>query len=65
LHLQEVVAGLVLGYGEGHSSTPADPVLGVFLDAAGDVPQAGGNGVAASVHLAGCSGGCGVEGLGL
>jgi hypothetical protein len=40
-------------------------VPGVFLDAAGDVPQAGGNGVAASVHLAGCSGGYGVEGLDL
>ena len=65
MHLQEVVAGLVLGYGEGDSSTPADPVLGVFLDAAGDVPQAGGDGVAASVHQAGCCGSCGMEGLDL
>ena len=65
MHLQEVVAGLVLGYGEGHSSTPADPVLGVFLDAAGDVPQAGGDGVATSVHRPGCGGNCGVENLDL
>ena len=59
------MAELVLGYGEGNSSTPTDPMLGNFSDATGDVPQTGGDGVAASVLRAGGGGGCGVEGLDL
>ena len=59
------MAGLVLGYDEGHSSAPADPVSGDLLDAARNVPQAGNDNVTASVHRAGCGGGCGVEGLDL
>jgi len=59
------VARLVLGCGKGHSGTPVDPVSGDLSDAAGDVPQATGDGVTASVHRPGCGGGCGVEGLDL
>ena len=36
--LQEVVAGLVLSCGKGHSSTTTDPMPGNLPDAAGDVP---------------------------
>ena len=59
------MAGLVLGCGKGHSGTPADPVSGDLLDAAGDVLQKVGDGVATSGHRAGGGGGCGVEGLDL
>ena len=64
-HQQEVVAGLVLGCGEGHSTTPADPMPGDLSDTTGDVPQMGGDGVTASVHRLGGGGSCGVEGLDL
>ena len=63
--MQEVVSGLILGCGKGHSGTPADPVSGDLSDAAGDVPQAGGDGVAASVHRCGGGGRCSMEGLDL
>ena len=65
LDLQEVVAGLVLGCGEGHSSTAVDPMSGNLPDVAGDVPQTGGDGVAASIHRPGGGGCCGMEGLDL
>ena len=56
---------LVLGCGEGHSSTAVDPMFGNLPNVAGDVPQTGGDGVAASVHRPGGGGCCGVEGLDL
>ena len=65
LDLQEVVARLVLGCGEGHSSTAVDPMFGNLPNVAGDVPQTGGDGVAASVHRSGGGGRCGMEGLDL
>jgi len=40
LHLPEVVAGLVLGCGKGHSSTPADPVSSDLSDTAMVSPRA-------------------------
>ena len=65
LDLQEVMAGLVLGCGEGHSSTAVDPMSGNLPDVAGDVPQTGGDGVAASIHRSSGGGRCGMEGLDL
>ena len=65
LDLQEVVAGLELGCGEGHSGAASDPMSGDLSDAAGDVPRARGDGVAASIHRPGCGGGCRMEGLDL
>ena len=65
LDLRELMAGLVLGCGEGHSSTAVDPMSSNLPDAAGDVLQTGGDGVAASFHRSGGSGYCGVEGLDL
>ena len=65
LDLQEVVAGQILGHGEGYSSTPADPVSGDLTDAVGDVPQTGGDSVAASIHRSGGGSSRGVEGLDL
>ena len=65
LDRQEVMAGLELGCGESHSGAAADPMSSDLPDVAGDVPQTGGDGVAASVHRPGCGGGCGVEGLDL
>ena len=56
LDLQEVVAGLELGCGEGHSGAASDPMSGDLSDAAGDVPQTSGDGVG------GC---CDVEGMDL
>ena len=40
LHLPEVMAGLVLGYGKGHSSTPADPMSSDLSDTAMVSPRA-------------------------
>ena len=51
--------------GEGHSGAPANPMTGDLPDTVGDVLQAGGDGVAASVHRSGRSGGCRMEGLNL
>ena len=65
LDLQEVVAGLELGYNESHSGAAADPMSSDLPDAVGDVPQMGGDGVAVSVHRPGGGGCCGVEGLDL
>jgi hypothetical protein len=65
LDLQEVMAGLVLGCGRGHSGTMVNPMSGNRPDAAGDVPQTGGDGVAASVHRSGGGGRCSMEGLDL
>jgi len=47
LDLQEVVAGLELGCGEGYGGSAADSMPGDLPDAARDVLQAGGHGVAA------------------
>jgi hypothetical protein len=49
-NLREVVAGLELSYGEGHSGTTANPMTGDLPDTVGDVLQTGGDGVTASVH---------------
>ena len=38
LDLQEVVAGLELGCGEGHDGATTDPMSGDLPDAVGDVP---------------------------
>ena len=65
LDLQEVMAGLVLGCGEGHSSTVADPMSSNLPDAAGDVLETSGDGVTASIHRSGGDGCCGMEGLDL
>ena len=65
LDLQEVVAGLELGCGESHSGAAADPMSSDLPDVAGDVPQTGGDGVAACVHQLSGGGCCGVEGLDL
>ena len=59
------MARLVLGCGEGHSSTAKDPMSGNLPNVAGDVPQTGGDGVVASVHRSGGGGRCGMEGLDL
>ena len=48
LDLQELMAGLVLGCGEGHNSTAVDPMSGNLPDVVGDVPQTGGYGSATS-----------------
>ena len=63
--LQEVVAGFELSCAEGYSGATADPMYDDLSDAVGDVLQAGGDGVAASVYRPGCGGGCGMEGLDL
>jgi len=42
-----------------------DPMSGDLLDAAGNVPQTSGDGVATSIHRAGGGGCCGMEGLDL
>ena len=63
--LQEVVTNLELGGGEGYSSAAADPMSSDLPDAVGDVLQASGDGVAASIHRPGGGGSCGVEGLDL
>ena len=65
LHLPKVIAGLVLGHGEGHGSTSADPVPSDLSNAARGVPQAVGDGVAATIHRTCCGGGCSEEGLDL
>ena len=61
--LQEVVAGLELSCGEGHSGATANPMTGDLPDAVADVLQTGSDGVTASVHRLGRSGSCGMEGL--
>ena len=63
--LQEVVASLELVCGESYGCATADPLSDNLPDTVGDVLQAGGGGVAASVHRPGCGGSCGVEGLDL
>ena len=63
--LQEVVASLELGCGESYGGAAMDPMSNNLLDAVGDVLQAGGDGVAASIHRLGCGGSCGVEGMDL
>ena len=65
LDLQEVVAGLELGCGEGHSGAAADPMSDDLPDAAGDVLETSGDGVTASIHRSGGDGCCGMEGLDL
>jgi hypothetical protein len=65
LDLQEVVAGLELGCGEGYGSSTADSMSGDPPDAARDVPQASDHGVAMGVHRLGDGGCCGMEGLNL
>ena len=65
LNLQEVVAGLELGCGEGYDSSTADSMSGDPPGAARDVPQAGDHGVAMGVHQLGGGGCCGVESLNL
>ena len=64
-NLREVMAGLKLSCGEGHSGAIANPMTGDLPDVVGDVLQTGGDGVAASVHRSGRGGGCGMEGLNL
>ena len=63
--LQEVMTSLELGSGEGYSSTAADPMSSNLPDAVGDVLQASGDGVAASIHRPGGGGCCSMEGLDL
>ena len=64
-NLREVMAGLELSCGEGHSGAIANPMTGDLPDVVGDVLQTGGDGVAASIHRSGRGGGCGMEGLNL
>ena len=63
--LQEVVASLELGCGEGYGGAVTDSMSGNISDAVGDVLQAGGDGVTVSVHRPGCGGSYGMEGLDL
>ena len=63
--LQEVVASLELGCGEGYGGAATNPMTGNLPDVVGDVLQEGGDGVAVSIHRHGCGGSCGVEGLDL
>ena len=65
LDLQEVMAGLELGCGEGHNGAAANPTAGDLSDAARDVSQAGGDGVATGIHRPDSGGCCGMEGLDL
>jgi ribonuclease HI len=62
LDLQGVMAGLELGCGEGHSGAVADPMSDDVPDAARDVLQMSGDGVAASIHRSDGGGCCGMEG---
>ena len=64
-NLREVMAGLELSYGEGHSGATANPMTGDLPDAVGDALKMGGDGVAVSVHRSNRGGGCGMEGLNL
>ena len=64
-NLREVVAGLELSCGEGHSGTTANPITGDLPDAVGNVLQTGGGGVAACIHRLGGGGCCGMESLDL
>ena len=64
LDLQEVMAGVELGCGEGYNCAVMDPMYGDLPDAVGDAPKASGDGVAASVHRSGCGGSCARGGFG-
>jgi hypothetical protein len=59
------VASLELGCGEGYGGAATDSMSGNILDTVGDVLQASGDGVAASIRRPGCGGSCGLEGLDL
>ena len=63
--LQEVVASLELGCSKGYSGTAMDSMSSDLPDAVGDVLQAGGDGVATSIHRPGGGGCYGVKGLDL
>ena len=49
-NLREVMAGLELSCGEGHSGATVNPMTGDLPDVVGDVLQTGGDGVASGVH---------------